>query len=115
MKMTSKDWLKFDHFNANEFNHPDEIRKELVEKLNYARMYAGVPFKITSSFRAEDPRSHGKGLAVDIACTKSKKRWLIVRALIVAGFTRIGIYDKHIHGDVDPDSPQNGIWIGESS
>jgi hypothetical protein len=38
----------------------------------------------------------------------------MVRALIDAGFSRVGLYDKHLHIDDHPKLPKNVIWIGKS-
>jgi len=35
-------------------------------------------------------------------------------ALLQAGFRRIGIYDKHIHADIDKTLPQDVMWWGVS-
>jgi hypothetical protein len=82
--------------------------------LDDARSIAGVPFVLTSAFRAGDPRSHGRGLAVDIRCSDSETRWRILKGVILAGFLRIGIYDRHIHVDIDESLPQRVAWWGRS-
>ncbi len=96
------------------------LERELVDKLGIAESLMhpakGEYFEITSGYREGDPRTHGKGLAVDIAVVNARQRFRIVRALIRAGFNRIGVYDRHIHADVaaDDDSPHSTLWIGES-
>lgn len=45
--------------------------------------------------------SHLKGLAIDLACFDSKKRFSIVYWAFLAGFKRIGISEDHIHLDID--------------
>lgn len=101
-------------FKAREFNSPDKMSQELIEKLDRARAIAGVPFKISSSFREGDPKAHGKGEAVDIVCDNSTYRFRIIKALILVGFTRIGVYDKHVHADVSRTLPQGVMWWGTS-
>jgi hypothetical protein len=86
----------------------------LVEKLDVAREIAGVPFVITSGLRPGDEKSHGRGKAVDIGCVSSRDRMKIVHALIIVGFRRIGVYDKHVHADVDDLLPQDVLWWGVS-
>jgi uncharacterized protein YcbK (DUF882 family) len=99
------------HFRRSEFTNPDAMSQELLWKLDYARELAGLPFHITSSYRAKDPRFHGEGKAVDIACSKSHERFIIVTALLFAGFTRIGIYENHIHADTGT-APIRVLWWG---
>lgn len=95
---------------------------ELVAKLDMARGRAGIPFVITSGRRTEAENSatdgaknsaHLRGLAVDLKCEDSHSRCLIVMALIQAGFRRLGIYDAHIHCDLDSTLPQPVMWLRE--
>ena len=95
------------------------LQIRLVQMLDRAREYAGVPFVITSGFRSPDHNaavggvpesSHTKGLAVDLRCETSENRYRVLTGLIAIGFKRIGIYEKHIHCDIDALKPQNVIW-----
>lgn len=99
------------YFNRAEFSNPDGMNHELLLKLDWARHLAEQPFNITSSFRARDDRTHGKGLAVDIACTGGAQRLPMLRSLLAVGFDRIGIYEHHIHVDVSISDPP-AIWWG---
>jgi uncharacterized protein YcbK (DUF882 family) len=89
-----------------------------LHKLDKARSIAGLPFKINSAYRSpEHPlsiknpsSSHIKGLAVDISAKDSRTRFIIVDALIKAGFNRIGIADTFIHVDMDLDKSNKVIW-----
>lgn len=99
------------------------LDKELVSKLDTARRVAGVPFVITSGARSPEQNeramgvegsSHTKGLAVDLRVSDSQTRFLMVKGLLAAGFTRIGIYDKHCHVDLDLEKAQDVIWTGVS-
>jgi len=89
-----------------------------LHKLDKARNIAGLPFKINSAYRSpEHPlsiknplSSHIKGLAVDISAKDSRTRFIIVDALIKAGFNRIGISDTFIHVDMDLDKSNKVIW-----
>lgn len=91
----------------------------LYNKLVQARLLSGVPFVILSWNRCptyntseggSDTSSHLKGLAVDIGAGDSERRFKILKALILVGFNRIGIYSWGIHVDVDPDKPAEVIW-----
>jgi hypothetical protein len=92
----------------------EHLDPELVRRLDEARGFAKVPFIITSGYREGDPRSHGRGLAVDIACTQSSRRMRIVSGAVLAGFRRIGVYDRHVHLDVDEKLPLDVMWWGVS-
>jgi len=102
------------HFTASEFNEPDKMNQLLLALLDQMRGIAGIPIKITSSYREGDPLSHGDGDGVDLACGSSGERFSLVRAAIEAGFVRIGVYDQHIHVDVSSRLPQNVMWWGTS-
>ena len=108
------------YFTDSEING---LQGVLVDRLYEARRVAGTPFIIDNGLRtvAENDHAHGvqdsahlRGLAVDLACTDPSARMLIVKGLLAAGFSRIGIYDRHIHADVDKTLPQNVMWWGVS-
>lgn len=96
------------------------MNQAFLKRLDIARGMAGTSFKINSGYRckkhndsiagASPTSSHLKGVAVDIACTNSAKRYLILRGLINAGFSRIGIDRNFIHVDEDCEKDQNVIW-----
>lgn len=86
---------------------------ELLLKLDSARELAHTPFRITSSYRHGPENSNHLGLAVDVACADSPTRLSIIRGAIRAGFTRIGIYNRHIHLDINSLN-KPGIWLGKS-
>jgi uncharacterized protein YcbK (DUF882 family) len=104
----------------------DEIKglsPRLVAMLDGARDYAGVPFRITSGARTPEENqaaqgvkntAHMRGLAVDLACVDGRERWHILTALLNVGFSRVGVYDRHIHADCDVSLPQEVIWWGKS-
>lgn len=90
-----------------------------VRALSRARVIADVPFKINSGYRTpehnkkvggKNTSSHLKGVAADIHCNNDKTRSKIIRALVDAGFRRIGIARTFIHVDSDPDKA-DAIWL----
>lgn len=96
---------------------------KLIELLDAARGYARVPFIIVSGYRSPEhnasiggvPNSaHTKGKAVDLACTDSHVRMRMVTGLLLAGFRRIEIADKHCHADIDDSLPQDVLIWGKS-
>jgi len=118
------------YFKYHEFDSPlQQGSGQLMDKgflymLNNARHIANIPFEITSGYRIEADierlekegykvsrnSSHLKGLAADIACTDSVTRYIIIDALLKAGFNRIGIAKTFIHVDNDLDKAQFCIW-----
>lgn len=120
----------YKYFKSSEFDSPDKpgsgemMESEVLEALDVARDIAGFPFIITSGFRtiehnrklidqgySASPRSsHLLGWAVDIAVPNSRKRFLMLEALLDAGFNRIGLGDEFIHVDMDPHKSPNTLW-----
>ena len=90
-----------------------------MDMLNYARKVANIPFIINSGYRCEahnkevdgvENSAHTRGLAVDIKTTNSTKRFIIVSALLRAGFKRIGVGKTFIHCDADKTLPQGVMF-----
>ena len=118
--MTNLKYFSKSEFKCGQVNCYDKMDRNLLEMLDVARGIAGKPFKINSSWRDKETNrkaggksnsSHLRGNAVDISCISSKNRFLIVDALITAGFSRIGIAKTFIHCDVDENLPQNVMWL----
>ena len=119
--------LQLKYFTLKEFDSPDEpgsgskMNEKFLEKLDYARHNAGVPFKINSGYRsahwndkilkARIGSSHKLGLAADIHCVNSRDRALIIKALLDVGINRIGIAKTFIHCDVDKQKDQDVFWL----
>ena len=112
-------------FNYSEFDSPDDpgsgnnMDQDFLEMLDEARSRAGVPFMITSGFRTEEHNAsvggkrdsaHLQGCAADIVACTSRDRFLIVTALLEAGFDRIGIGEDFVHVDSSWDKPSNVVW-----
>ena len=118
--------MKLRYFKLKEFDCPTEegshkkMNKTLLEKLDYARHKAGVPFVINSAFRNKEYNlsiggrvgsAHIDGDAVDIKCIGSRNRALILKALIDVGINRIGIAKTFIHADVSKRLDSDVIWL----
>jgi uncharacterized protein YcbK (DUF882 family) len=97
------------------------INPELLQRLHYARELAGIPFNINSWCRCDKHNakvggvkgsSHTKGYAVDIKVKGDRERFIILKALIMAGFERMGVYSWGIHVDVDDTKDPQVIWRG---
>jgi len=113
-------FFKYEEFECKCGCGLNNISDVLVEKLNTARRLAGVPFVITSGSRCTEHNakiggsktsSHLKGLAVDIKANDSRIRYLILTALVNAGFNRIGIAKDFIHVDIDEDKTDDVVWV----
>lgn len=102
------------HFESSEFDEPYEMEQEFLAGLDRARELAGLPFKLTSDWRQDEKSSHHTGKAVDIQARSSYVRFRIVQALMSVGFVRIGVYDRHVHVDMDDSRPYTVLWIGVS-
>lgn len=89
----------------------DALSPELIKLLANVKAKAGFPLRITSGFRPGDPRSHGQGEAVDIACETSNERFRLVSAALEAGCVRIGIYPKHVHLDTSKTRATKVLWL----
>ena len=112
------------HFKVEEFNctcgrcgrgHAD-MDPALLAMLDKAREAAGMPFVISSAFRCAARNqavggvagsSHTKGKAVDIRCADSHSRFVMLRALLEAGFRRVELAPTWLHVDVDADKPHD--------
>lgn len=92
--------------------------------IDMARDYSGIPYilnsacrckkhnyevgsKPTSSHIAEDRPS----TAWDVKATTSRQRFKILKGLIKAGFTRIGIHKSFIHADSDVSKDPEVSWL----
>lgn len=113
------------YFKYDEFDSPDKLGSGknmnygLLEMIDKARALYGKPIIVTSGFRTEshnekvggvESSSHLKGLAVDVACVRSKDRFEMLTALLEVGFNRIGVASTFIHVDIDKNKSQNVIW-----
>lgn len=125
--------MELKHFKTSEFDSPDlpgsgiNMKPEFLQRLDNARAIAGIPFKINSGYRtaahnkslkdkghqAVPDSPHLSGYAADIHVPNggSRERFIIVKALINAGFTRIGIAKTFVHCDCDPTKDKEVIWL----
>lgn len=104
------------HCGECEFPGMDQV---LLDKLNLAREVAHIAFHITSGYRCPNfnkeiggkkNSAHTKGMAADIYCVDSSRRWRIIEACLPY-FNRIGIDKEFIHVDVDHTKPGEVIWV----
>ncbi len=119
---------KMKYFKLEEFDDDPgtgkNMKKDFLIRLEAAREEAQIPFIILSGWRSRETNerlikegykaaknsSHLAGVAADIKCTNSADREIIVRSLINAGFSRIGIADSYIHCDSDI-TKNSALWL----
>lgn len=116
--------MAWNHFKITEFKckccGENLTKPELIDYLDFARTVAEIPFKIISGYRCREhnkfvggkPNSaHVQGLAADIACYNSRSRFIIIDALLKAGFKRIGVHKSFVHADLSQGLPNPNIWL----
>jgi uncharacterized protein YcbK (DUF882 family) len=117
-------WEGIEHFVPGEFSchccGVEKLDANFLHRLDEAREIAGVSFKITSGYRcpihnaqvgSKPTSSHPKGCAADISTIGSRHRFMVLSALIQAGFTRLGIGKDFIHVDSDEDKDPKVAWL----
>jgi len=103
-----------------------KMNMPFMERLQTAREYAGIAFNISSGGRcvihnkriegkkdsAHLPDMDGESHAADITFKNGFQLFIIVSALLKAGFRRIGINFKYkfVHVDNDSGKPQDTIF-----
>jgi zinc D-Ala-D-Ala carboxypeptidase len=121
--------MNLNYFSLSEFDCPSldgsgvNMDSQFLTKLESAREIAGIPFKITSGYRTKEHNedvlkrgckasknsSHLIGVAADIAVSSGSERYIVLNALIKAGFKRIGVAKTFIHCDTDSSKPDS-VW-----
>lgn len=114
-----------DHFSREEFACRcgcglNLLQDSLSVRIDAARGYAGMPFVVNSGTRCpkynravggSPDSAHLTGHAADIRGVTSRERFAIVKALVEAGFTRIGVYPWGVHCDTDPTKDPEVMWV----
>lgn len=131
------DWPAIGNFSRREVackcdkcNHISNMMADFMDKLQKARDWLDMPMYVTSGCRCKhNNRIVGGKINSSHLCSRTKKacacdvkltpenrpmtsgeRFLLVTALLEAGFRRIGIYDTFIHCDSDIEKPQKVMW-----
>ena len=117
---TVDNWNKFPNFSRHEFDHGgSEMLLRFMIMLQEARDFARdickeinepeIPFVINSGSRSKERNrqvggkpdsTHLFGCASDIRALTSREKFVIVKSLMLAGFTRIFIYPRFVHVDI---------------
>ncbi len=97
-----------------------KLKPELWAKLDLIRAECGFPFIITSGFRTQaendalngsvSDSSHLSGLAVDLSCTDSTRRFKMIDVARKYGIKRLGIGKTFVHMDISTTLPQEVMW-----
>lgn len=103
----------------------DSVQPTFVNRLQTAKDYLKTkgqdyPLVIKSGLRCEAHNkavggeansSHMTGWAADIACAGNVDRYFLHLALMMGGFTRIGVDKQYLHVDCDPAKPPYREWV----
>lgn len=120
------DWSRYPNFKADEFkcSHcgDNEIKPELLDKLQALRSKYGKPMRVTSGYRCPQhpieakkpaPGPHSSGLACDIGVEGADAHKLLGMA-IEAGFKGIGVQQKgtgrFLHLDLIAGPNRPTVW-----
>ena len=96
------------------------IKYALVDVLDNIRRRIGRSMHVNSGCRCEnhnaevggeDDSEHLDGYGSDIRAITSRMKYLLVKAALDEGITRIGIGEDFVHLGISPDKPQEVIWV----
>lgn len=116
-------WKDIQYFKRDEFVCKDgsdacKMNMHFVKRLDTIREKFGK-MVITSGYRTPAwnmkvggvPNSaHTKGLAADVFCKVSSKRYKLIEIAIKEGIRRIGIGKDFVHLDMDRTKPWRTMW-----
>lgn len=112
---------KYRYFSQRDFTNAvpscdiEDMDSELLDMIDGARHISGIPYIVLSAYRTyqhelnrgrDGTSSHTKGLAIDIQARTPREKFLVLKGVIIAGFTRVFVYDWGIHVDIDKDKVQ---------
>lgn len=121
-------WKTIQYFKFTEFDSPDIISSgenmdhEFIRFLDCARHMCNFPFTIDSGFRTLERNilkkgsinsAHLRGLAADVRAVTNYYKYKIIEVSLRLGVKRLGIYENHVHVDLDESLPPEVIWRGE--
>jgi len=97
-----------------------DLKPELRSLLDIMRGECGFPFVINSGYRSKahnaslsdavGDSAHLSGLAVDISCSDSTKRYKLTQVAYSHGIKRLGEAKSFVHIDMSKTLPQNVKW-----
>ena len=98
----------------------NNVKPELLDKLERARALHGWPLIINSGSRCPEYNAevggaehsaHLTGDAVDIHCPSDAERFKLVLTFIGLGINRIGLGSSFLHVDISTTLPQGVLWL----
>ena len=96
-----------------------DVKPELLIVADKVREKCGFPLSVSSGARCNSHNiaskgssksAHKDGLALDVRCTDSQKRMILIKVLLDLGIKRIGLGKNFIHFDVHPTLPQDVMF-----
>lgn len=97
-----------------------KLKPEMWTLLDKIRGEFGYPIRITSGLRTQaendalkdsvSDSAHLSGLACDIFCIYSDKRFKLIDVARKNGINRIGVGKTFVHLDIDPTKPKEVMW-----
>jgi hypothetical protein len=97
----------------------NNVKPELLDKLERARTLLGVPIVIFSASRCPAHNAaaggarnseHLTGEAVDVHCYSDDVRFHMLRIAFELGFARVGIGRAFLHLGISQTHPQGVVW-----
>lgn len=98
----------------------EDLDFSLVALCDFLNRMVGTEIIYTSGYRCEqcnkiaggaENSPHLRGKAVDIVPINSNQRYIIIEFSILKRVRRIGIYEDHLHIDLDETLPQVVMWV----
>lgn len=112
--MQDSDWESIEFFKQSEFNQPNKMEYHFINRLDQFRKMIGKPIIIHSSYREGDPKSHGRGEAVDVHIVGISLLCAYVLASESGLFGGIGVYpnwnNPGLHLDMRPQKARWGSY-----
>ena len=112
---------KFKYFTQRDFSNAtppcsiNDMCIKLLCMIDNAREISGIPYRVLSAKRTHEHEisrgrdgtsSHVKGVAIDIEARTPRDKFLVLKGVIGAGFTRVFVYDWGVHVDIDEEKVQ---------
>jgi len=114
--------MRYKYFTLDEFDCQEtgenKMKLGFIRKLDKLRGECGFPFTVLSGYRSENhsaekvkelPGTHTRGIAADIFCNTSKKRYTLISKALKHGFGGVGVDREFIHLDDRPTYPM--MWV----
>lgn len=96
------------------------LRPELQSTLRMLEYLANKHFPVEGAYElyvtsgVREDAGHRDGWAADIQIEGGWHRRLLVEKAIILGVPRIGVYDRHVEINLDPNRVQDVLWVGKS-